>query len=180
MARGRLTILAVSVALAGTLATAPAFARDTENQLLQRIQSEQNPVKKAKAEVRLADLKLAQIQDAYAGGKIEDGVKLLGVLTGTMQTSWKILQDSGRVATKHPEGYRDLEISLREEMRVLQDLSRTVSYFDRAPVENAVQELDQLHGKVIRALFPGGTPRTIKGSQAPTAETSPGTTTEAR
>ncbi|MGO8787358.1 MAG: hypothetical protein ACLQVL_08250 [Terriglobia bacterium] len=156
------------------------MGRETEEQLLQRIQSEQNPVKKAKVEIKLANLRLTQVQDAYSQGHIEAGAKTLGAFVDTMKTSWKLLQDSGRKASKQPDGFRDLEISLREDVRVLQDLGPKVSYFDRAPVVNAGQELEKMRGEVLHALFPGGEPRTRKGSVPPPATTSPGNPPEAR
>ena len=181
MARGRWTILPVGLTFIGIVLTGlPAMGRDTEQQLLARIQSEQNPVKKAKEEIRLASFKLSHIQDAYSQGKIEEGAKLLATFVDTMKTSWKTLQDSGRTAAKQPQGFRELEISLREDIRALQDLTRTVGYFDRAPLENSVQELEHMHDEVIKALFPGGTPRTSKGPPSSKTATSPGTPTEAR
>ncbi len=157
-----------------------ALGRETEEQLLQRIQSEQNPVKKAKDEIKLSRLKLTQVQDAYAQGQVETGAKLLGTFVGIMKTSWKLLQDSGRQAAKQPEGFRELEIALREDDRSLQDLERTVSYFDRTPLVNAAQELEQMRSEVLHALFPGGPPRTGKGLPPPQAVTSPGSPTEIR
>jgi len=181
MARGRWTILPVSltfveILLAGSLAA----GRDSEQQLLTQIQSEQNPIKKAKEEIKLASFKLSHVQDAYSQGHIEEGEKLLGTFIDTMKTSWKILQDSGRKAAKQPQGFRELEISLREDVRTLQDLARTVNYFDRAPLENAVQKLEQMRGELIRALFPVRPPRTIKGSPPAPTVTDPGPPTEAR
>jgi len=150
-----------------------AQGRETEEQLLQRIQGEQNPVKKAKDEIKLATLKLEQLHEAYSQGKVEAGTKLLGTFVETMQTSWKTLQGSGRKAAKQPEGFRELEISLREHVRSLQDLERTVSYYDRAPLGNAEHELEQTRAEVLRALFPGTPPRTGKNSPAPPAPASP-------
>ena len=146
-----------------------ARGRETEEQLLHRIQGEQNPVKKAKDEIKLADLKLTQVRDAYTQGHIEAGAKLLGTFMDTMKTAWKVLQDSGRLASKQPQGFRELEIALREDVRSLQDLGRIVSYYDRAPLEKAAQELEQMRGEVLHALFPGRPPRTLKGpAPAPT------------
>jgi len=181
MARERWTVLSVWLAvLMMCLAGWCAMGRETEAQLLQRIQRQQNPVKKAKDEIKLARLKLTQVRDAYAQGHIEAGAKLLGTFVDTMKTSWKLLQDSGRKASKQPEGFRELEIALRENVRLLQDLGRTVSYFDRAPLMNAAQELEQMRYEVLHALFPGNPPRTHKGSPAPQTTTSPGSPTEVR
>src|ERR1035437_4169327 len=85
-----------------------ALGHETEQQLLARIQSEPNPVKKAKIEIRLAKLQLAQVQDAYSHGRIEEGAKLVANLTDTIKTAWKLLQGLGRRASKQPDGFRDL------------------------------------------------------------------------
>ena len=175
MGRERWTVLPVWLAVLGILLVGLcAKGRETEAQLLQRIQTEQNPVKKAKDEIKLASLKLTQVQDAYSQGHIEAGAKLLGTFVDTMKTSWKLLQDSGRKASKQPEGFRELEIALREDVRSLQDLERTVSYFDRAPLVNAAQELEQMRAEVLHALFPGDNPRTGKGSPRSADDHEPG------
>ena len=162
------------------LAGGSALGRETEEQLLQRIQNEQNPVKKAKDEIKLAQLKLTQVQNAYSQGHIEPGVKLLGAFVDAMKSSWKLLQDSGRKAWKHPEGFRELDISLREDVRTLQDLGRTVSYFDRAPLVDAAQQLDQMRDEVLHELFPENKTHNPKGSPAPQTTTNPGSLTGVR
>ncbi len=180
MAREPCTVLTIGLAVGVILvAGLGVMGRETEAQLLQRIQSQQNPVKKAKGEIKLASLRLTQVQDAYSQGHIEAGAKLLETYVDTMKTSWKLLQDSGRKASKQPEGFRELEIALREDVRLLEDLGRKESYFDRAPLMDAVQELERMRGEVIHALFPGGPPRTGKGSPAPPT-TNPGIPTEVR
>ena len=157
-----------------------ALGRDTEEQLLGRIQGEQNPIKKAKYEIKLASLILAEVKDAYAQGHPEEGEKLVARLGETLKTSWKLLQDSGRKASKQPDGFRELEISLRETVRSLQDLERDVSYFDRAPLENAGQQLDQMRNEVLQALFPEDYPRSHKASPPPQTNPSPGKFQEVR
>ncbi|MGA3326675.1 MAG: hypothetical protein ABSF45_19595 [Terriglobia bacterium] len=174
MAGQRWTGLSVWLALVViVLAGLCAKGRETEEQLQQRIQGEQNPVKKAKDEIKLARLKLTQVQDAYSQGHTEAGAKLLGAFIDAMKSSWKFLQNSGRKASKQPEGFRELDISLRENVRTLQDLGRTVSYFDRAPLMNAAQQLDQMRDEVLHALFPEDKTHNRKGTPAPQTTTSP-------
>lgn len=154
-------------------AGATAGARDTEDQLVQRIQSEQNFIKKAKEEIKLSTFQLARVEDAYSQGRIEDGVKLLATFMATLKSSWKNLHDSGRTAAKRPEGFRELEIALREDARALQDLERVVGYFDRAPIEQSVKDLDQLQGQLIQELFPGGSSHNKAASDPPSVSPGP-------
>jgi hypothetical protein len=181
MAGERGTVFSVWLAVLGILIAGwCAMGIDTEEQLHQRVQSGQNPVKRAKSEIKLANLTLNHVHDAYSQGHTEEGAKLLGTFIGEMKTAWKVLQDSGRKASKQAEGFRELEISLRENVRTLQDLGRTVSYYDRAPLVDAAQELEQMRDEVIHALFPEGKPRIGKGSPPPQKATSPGSPTEER
>jgi hypothetical protein len=175
MAWKRGTIILGWLAVLGILfAGSGAIGRDTEEQLLQQIQSESNPVRKAKIEIKLGKLKLTQVQGAYTQGHIEEGAKLLDTFVGVMKTSWKLLQDSGRQASRQPDGFRELEIALREHARSLQDLQRTVSYFDRAPLVKATQELEQMRAEVLHSLFPGGGTRLHKQPAPPPSVTNPG------
>jgi hypothetical protein len=181
MGRERCTVFPIGFAILGILfASWFAMGRETEDQLLQRTQGEQNPIKKARDEIKLGNLKLEQIQDAYSQGHTESGAKLLATLVEIMKTSWKLLHDAGGMASKQEQGLRELEISLREDVRVLQDLGRTVSYFDRAPMEKAAQDLEQIRSEVIHAQFPGRPPRTLKGSPPPQTTASPESPGEAR
>jgi hypothetical protein len=181
MSRERCTGLSVCLSvLVVLLAGSWALGDQIEEQLLHRIQTEKNPVKKAKDEIKLARLKLTQVHDTYSQGRIDEGAKLLDTFSDEMKISWKLLQDSGRNATKQPDGFRELEIELREDVRTLQDLERAVSFFDRTPLVKAEQELEKMRAEVIHAEFPGGNPRTRKDSLPPKATTSPGSPAEVR
>jgi len=164
--------LAICLILLGSVC---AWARDSEEQLLHRIQTEQNPVKKAKEEIKLADLQFMQVHDAYTHGQIEAGAKVLGKFMDTLKDAKKALDGSGRKASKQPEGFRELEISLREHERLLQDLGQRVSYFDRAPLINAAQELEQIRLGVLHALFPDNGSRPPKTPPPPAGVAAPNT-----
>ena len=169
-------LAALGILIAGSY----LFGRETEEQLLRRIETEQSPVRKAKDEIKLANLKLAQVHEAYAQGQTEAGTKLLDTFVDEMKTAWKFLRDSGRKASKQPEGFRELDISLRENVRALQDLGRTVSYFDRTPIANAEQELEKTRSEVLHALFPEGASRNRKGSPPPQTTTTPASSPDVR
>jgi hypothetical protein len=181
MNRGCGTLLVVGLAFAGFVLAGPfAVARETEEQLVGRIQSEQNPIKKAKDEIKLSSLQLAKIQDAYSHGRVDDGAKLLGTFMETLNVAWKLLHESGHTAARRPEGFRELEIALREDVRALQDLQRVVTYFDRPPIEHTVHDLEQMQGQLIHELFPGGHSRTDRGSASHAEGPNPATSSETR
>jgi hypothetical protein len=68
-----MTGLLLPLFLGGLVGAAPAPRRpDTEADLLARIEREQNPVKKAKLEIRLGRVKLLQAIEAFDGGNVEE------------------------------------------------------------------------------------------------------------
>jgi len=129
---------------------------DTEPELLARLANERNPAKKAKIEIRLGTLKLEQAAAAYDKGQVEDGAKLLDSYLSWMKQAWSLLHDSGRDASHRPQGFIDLDIALREDIRKLADLRIHTPLADRNPIERIGVETDALHTQVLAALFPGG------------------------
>jgi hypothetical protein len=146
-----LTLLAL---LAVAVAPAPARHLETEQELLDRIQREQNPIRKAKLEIRLGRLKMNEAIGAYDQGQMEQGKSLLGTYLDRMKGCWRTLKGSGRNAVKQSQGFRELDIALREDSRTLEDLAHRISYFDRGPVEQTLGEVNRVHDEVIHALFP--------------------------
>jgi hypothetical protein len=126
----------------------------TEHELLARIGRESDPVKKAKYEIQLGRLKLQQAVQAYAKDDIERGQALLAAYLDRMTGAWEILHKSGRPAVKKPQGFRELDIALREDTRLLEDLKRRTPYLDRAPLERIANAVEKLHDQVLEALFP--------------------------
>ncbi len=158
---GMLLVLASSA-----LAVAPP-ARDTEQQLLARVERETNPVKKAKLLIRLGRMKLDQAFDAYARGDFDACQKLMDDYYARMQDAWEVLEKSGRSAARKPEGFKELDIALREARRDLEDFETRVSYQERQSVEKVRKQTDDLRSHVLNALFPAGKPKHRKQAPPP-------------
>jgi hypothetical protein len=126
----------------------------TEQELLARIQRESDAVKKSKYEILLGRLKLDQAVKAYAKDDQERGQALLTAYLDQMKGAWRTLESSGRAAVKKPQGFRELDIALREDARLLEDLKRRTPYLDREPVEKVARAVEKLHDQVLEALFP--------------------------
>ena len=153
-------LVAAGLFFLGSLCARIASARhqESEEDLLGRIQRESNPVKRAKYEIRLGRLELNQAIEANNQGHLEQCQQLLGVYIGRMKSSWETLRGSGRRAARQPQGFKELDIALREDARLLEDLKRRVPTLDREPVEKAAQEVEQIRNEVLRALFPSEPP----------------------
>jgi hypothetical protein len=130
--------------------------QDSESELLARLPNESNPAKKAKIEIRLGSLKLDQAAAAYGHDQADAGAKLLDSYLSWMKQAWDLLHQSGRDAGRRPQGFIDLDIALRENMRKLADLKIRTPSADRGPIEHVGAETETLHTQVLSALFPGG------------------------
>jgi hypothetical protein len=136
----------------------PAPVAQAEEELLARIQKERSPVRKAKLEIRLGRVKLHQAIAAYDQGSVERGAELLGAYVERMKSAWQTLRDSGREAARQPQGFKELDIALREDARLIEDLKHRLPYLDRGVVEKAGQEIERVRAEVLRALFPAERP----------------------
>jgi len=126
-------------------------AEYTEQDLLARIQRESSPVKKAKYQIQLGRLKLEAAVQAYGHDDLEHGQPLLNAYLQQMQAAWDTLGKSGRQAIKKPQGFRELDIALREDGRLLNDLKHRTPYMDREPIEKVAAEIERLHEEVLQA-----------------------------
>ncbi len=156
----RLIFIAVSLQMAFVASEVrSAFRGDNEQDLVARIQREQNPVKKAKYQIRLGRLKLRQANQAYDAGNFEDAQKLLAGYLAEMKEAWTTLQKSGRQAVRQPQGFKELDIALREDGRSLTDLAHRVSFQDRDPITKTSKETEEIRNEVLKALFPSEKPK---------------------
>jgi hypothetical protein len=133
-------------------------ARRTESEadMQAHFEREQNPVKKSIYATHLAQLKLQQAADAYAKGDPDQGQKLLDDYLKWVKSSWDLLKSSGRPAERKPQGFKELDIALREDAREFGDLEHRVPFTDRDPVTKAAQEAEKVRGEVLAVLFPSG------------------------
>jgi hypothetical protein len=64
--------------------------------------------------------------------------------------------NSGRDPERRPRGYQELEIALRRHGRILEDLSTSLTFDARGPVEMALRSVLTIRNEILRLLFPNG------------------------
>jgi hypothetical protein len=181
MRLGRSRSIAVGLAL-GAAFVVPHLAGggwETDQELAARMERENNPVKKAKIEIRLGRQKLTHALEACEKDDHPRCQEFLGSFLALMKSSWARLKATGRVAAKQVDGFKELDIALREGSRQLEDLKQRVPYQDIGEIDSAEKETDQLRAEVLRALFPaldvpeGATPPRKHGHGKPPPGASP-------
>ena len=55
--------------------------------------------------------------------------------------------------TRKPKGFKDLEIALRRQIRMLDDIGQGVTFDQREPVDKAKQEASDIRDDLLKALF---------------------------
>jgi hypothetical protein len=159
-----LTVGLLAAGAPGTFAGAlSGHSSETEEHLLARIQKETDPIKKSKCVTRLARIKLQQAIEAYQHGDVDQGMQLAHAYLGKVKDSWQLLKNCGRNAARDPRGFKELDIELREDTRLIEDLKHGVSYLDRGPLEQTGRDLEVVRAQVLQALFPAArTPESAK------------------
>lgn len=152
--------LFLSLVALGELAAGspPGRRRDTEEELLARMERERDPVKKAHFGVRLGNVKLLQAIDAYDAGDHERCLELLDAYSEHVRNAWAGL----RAASRKLKGYREMDLALRDQARLIEDLRRRVASEDREAVGKVGQQVEDIRSELLRALFPPTQPRGSK------------------
>jgi len=133
-------------------------SKDKEEKLVAKIEREKNPGKKARLQFRLARMKLLKASEAYDHNDFKEGRALLQEYREQINTSWNTLKESRRGVAKHFEAYKELEIGLREDERLLEDLRHRVPYPENDFIEKIAKESSEVHSQVLGVLFPPGRP----------------------
>ena len=155
----RLMLMLIVVALS-SCAVNTNFLRGQYDKRLERLQREKDklnrqidPVDRTKTSITISDILLSLASDAIKSGEPEMLDKRLTEYVETIRDAHQTMMKSGRDAHRKPKGFKELEISLRRQIRTLEDLSRTVTFEHRDPVEKAKAEASEIREDVFRALF---------------------------
>lgn len=136
------------------LLASAVVTQDRVPELRARFQSETNPVHKAKMIPRLADAEFSDVQKQVAAGNLGDAAAIAGQVRDEALTAQKALDGTKRDAEKHPEGYRELQISVRESVRRLNDLLTGMAGDEQKPFQEVRDDLEKMDRQLIHQLFP--------------------------
>lgn len=138
------------------LVATSVVAQDRLPELRARFQSETNPVRKAKLVQRLADAEFGEIHNQVAAGNLDDAAAIVEKVRDEAHTADGALDGAKRDAEKHPDGYRQLQISVRESVRRLNDILTGLAGDDQKPFQEVRDDLEKLDRQLIHQLFPHG------------------------
>ena len=113
-----------------------------------------DPVKKAKDVVRQGELQLAQVRREVRDENFDAALRVLRDYRDAIKSAHVGLRASGKDAEKKPNGFKNLQIHIRQNMARLGQTVLTVPVDQREPFEAIRKELDTIDRELIDALFP--------------------------
>src|SRR5213594_120016 len=154
-----LTVLIVLIASSCTVRTAalhpPQFDKRLERLDRQRekLKRTTDPVDRTKIDIDISEILLSLVGDAVRSGEPEALGRRLGEYVDTIEDAHQAMMKTGRDAHRKPKGFKELEISLRRQIRILDDIGRGLTYDQREPVEKAKQQASEMREDRFNALF---------------------------
>jgi hypothetical protein len=119
-----------------------------------RFQELTNPVDKTKSQIIISNILLDFVSSAARDGDFE-GMRALLDQYGTAITAARdVMWESDRDALRNPAGYKDLELALRQHIRRLEELRRSLTIDEREAVDAAVTRAMNIRGEMIMKIFP--------------------------
>jgi hypothetical protein len=148
-------ILRVCAAAIVSLALiAPLAAQDRLSVDSARYEQEPDPVRKARALVKLGDDQMDESRKRLKAGDDVGSLHTLEQYRDEIQHMAEVLKSTGVDAEKRPGGFKELQISLRENIRRIDDLILSLPVDKRPFFREVRTDLVKMQNELIDALFP--------------------------
>lgn len=148
---GTLRIIELSLILALSLEYLP---QDRLSTFRSRMANDPDPVHKAKLMKDLGEAEFQEIQKDLAAGNGPDAVAVLEKYEAEAQGCVKDLDAKKIDAEQHPNGFKQLQVSIRQSLRRLDDILPSLTADEQKPFLQVRKELEHLDRHLIRELFP--------------------------
>jgi hypothetical protein len=142
---------------------------DKAAELRARFVKETNAVRKAKILPQLADAEYLQVQQQLKADNAAGAGAIVKLMADEAETCRVALDAKVRDPEAHPDGYRQLQISVRQTLRRINDILPGLSIDEQRPFEEARDSLSQLDQALMVALFPKRPDGEPNGQPAPPA-----------
>jgi hypothetical protein len=119
-----------------------------------RFVRETNPVRKAKILPQLAEAEYLQVQDQLKADNAAEAGAIVKQMADEAATCREALDAKVRDPEAHPDGYRQLQISVRQTLRRIDNILPGLSMDEQKPFLEARDSLSELDQALLVALFP--------------------------
>src|ERR1700734_3848412 len=127
---------------------------DKTAEIRARFVRETNPVRKAKILPQLAEAEYLQVQDQLKADNAAEAGAIVKQMADEAATCREALDAKVRDPEAHPDGYRQLQISVRQTLRRIDNILPGLSMDEQKPFLQARDSLSELDQALLVALFP--------------------------
>ena len=113
-----------------------------------------DPVGRAKALANLGRAEIRAAREMADAGNYTAALEYVKDYGDQARAAHDALVKTGVNAESHSAGFRQLQISVRENIRAIPDIAGEVPFAQRQPLEAQLQELENLNQQLILELFP--------------------------
>jgi len=132
----------------------PAHAQDPLAAAIAQYEQEPDPVRKARDLARFGDEQISRASRQFKSGDDVGSLHTLEQYRDEVQITFQELKATGANAEKRPAGFKELQISLRQTTRHMDDLIFTIPV-DKRPFFQAVRsEVGKMQNDLMDELFP--------------------------
>jgi len=143
-----------TAAIASLALIAPLAAQDRLAADAARYEQEPDPVRKARALAKLGDDQIDESRKQLKAGDDVGSLHTLEQYRDEIQHMAEVLKSTGVDAEKKPAGFKELQISLRENVRRIDDLILSLPVDKRPFFREVRTDLVKSQNELIDELFP--------------------------
>jgi len=165
----RLVSCGITVLLVAAAVSPGASADDSLDHLREEFHRESDPVKRAKRFAKLGRALIAEMRKLESEKKNDAVAPLFQEYHDGATAAFDGLISSGLDAEKHPKGFRELEMHLRESVHELNDLLFGLPLDDREPLRKDLRGIESMDDRLLQALFPRNPEHRKKPPSSPAA-----------
>jgi len=140
--------------LLAALVVSPASPLDRTPEIRARFERETNPVHKAKLMQKLGAAEFKAIEKDVANSQFAMAAGVLHQYSAEAQQCSKELDATGVSAENKPDGFKQLQISVRESLQRLDRLISTMTADQQVPLRADRNRLEELNSHLLQELFP--------------------------
>ncbi len=156
-----LVLLATSATLGGAVRNQGALAKYQA-----QYEAEGNPVRKAKILAKIGPLEMSEARANLRADNEEQALTVLESYNDEVRKTAEALTATGADAQRRPAGFKELQISLREFIRQLDDAILSIDVDKRQWFQAVRSDLSSTQNLLFDALFPMGNGKGLKRNKS--------------
>jgi hypothetical protein len=147
-----LSVMTSTPASAGPQAKSDKRTNQLESEK-RKLERTKNPADRAKSFMKIAEITLSYVSEAANANDMATMKSFLDQYRQAVNDACDTMMRSGLDPHKKSGGYKAVEIALRKQLRMLQDVGRLLTVDDRAAVDETADVVARSRDQFIHALF---------------------------